>query len=205
MTDTAKKTSELATANTIAGSDRLVFLYQANSASPSTRTVSLNNVANSISLSRLRNSNATFSMSNTGIITVTTGNTVGYIGDLELSNGIDIYSSDGEGSIWVTLAYSYTGNDAANTEVTGYAYLRTSFSTPNTVSFNIELPKSNGQAASWVFEPETNTIVFPDNTEQTTAYNISGPYANSTLAAAGGVAINGLYYDSDGNVKIRLT
>lgn len=43
MTDNAKKTSELATANTIAGSDRLVFLYQANSSAPSTRTITVKN------------------------------------------------------------------------------------------------------------------------------------------------------------------
>lgn len=43
MTDNAKKTSELATANTVAGSDRLVFLYQANSSSPSTRTITVKN------------------------------------------------------------------------------------------------------------------------------------------------------------------
>lgn len=43
MTDNAKKTSELATANTIASSDRLVFLYQANSSAPSTRTITVRN------------------------------------------------------------------------------------------------------------------------------------------------------------------
>ena len=39
MTDNAKRTSELPTANTIGSSDRLVFLYQANASSPSTRTI----------------------------------------------------------------------------------------------------------------------------------------------------------------------
>jgi len=43
MTDNAKKTSELATSNTIASSDRLVFLYQANTSSPSTRTITVRN------------------------------------------------------------------------------------------------------------------------------------------------------------------
>lgn len=41
MTDTAKKTSELPTANTIGSSDRLVFLYQANTSAPSTRTITV--------------------------------------------------------------------------------------------------------------------------------------------------------------------
>jgi hypothetical protein len=39
MTDNAKRTSELPTANTIGSSDRLVFLYQANTSSPSTRSI----------------------------------------------------------------------------------------------------------------------------------------------------------------------
>ena len=44
MTDTAKKTSELPTANTIGSSDRLVFLYQANTSTPSTRTITIKNL-----------------------------------------------------------------------------------------------------------------------------------------------------------------
>jgi len=34
---------------------------------------------------------------------------------------------------------------------------------------------------------------------------IKGPYANDSAANTGGVSVNGLYYDSSGNVKIRLT
>lgn len=204
MTDNAKKTSELATANTIAGSDRLVFLYQANSSAPSTRTVSLNAVANSISVPRLRNGNAVVSLADNGVITFPIGNTVGYIGDIELSNGLDFYSSGGENSSWTTMSFSYTGNDAANGDVTGYAYLQVG-PTPNTVTFNVQLPRANGETVFWFFDPENYSIVFPDNTRQTTAYNISGPYADDTEAATGGIALNGLYYDASGNVKIRLT
>ena len=43
MTDNARKTSELPTANTIGSSDRIVFLYQANTATPSTRTIATSN------------------------------------------------------------------------------------------------------------------------------------------------------------------
>ena len=43
MTDNARKTSELPTANTIGRSDRLVFLYQANTSAPSTRTIAVSN------------------------------------------------------------------------------------------------------------------------------------------------------------------
>ena len=35
--------------------------------------------------------------------------------------------------------------------------------------------------------------------------SVTGPYANDTAAASGGIAINSLYYDSTGTVKIRLT
>lgn len=48
MTDNAKRTSELPTANTIGSSDRLVFLYQANTSSPSTRTITRQNFMASI-------------------------------------------------------------------------------------------------------------------------------------------------------------
>jgi len=34
---------------------------------------------------------------------------------------------------------------------------------------------------------------------------IPGPFANNAAANTGGVALKGLYYDSSGNVKIRLT
>jgi hypothetical protein len=48
MTDTAKKTSELPTANTIGNSDRLVFLYQANSSTPSARTITVKNLTTNL-------------------------------------------------------------------------------------------------------------------------------------------------------------
>jgi hypothetical protein len=47
MTDNAKKTSELATSNTVVGSDRILILKDPTS-SPSTRTITTNNFANSI-------------------------------------------------------------------------------------------------------------------------------------------------------------
>lgn len=34
--------------------------------------------------------------------------------------------------------------------------------------------------------------------------NITGPYANDSVAAASNVALMGLYYTAQGNVKIRL-
>lgn len=43
MTDNARKVSELPTANTVASSDRLVFLYNANTGAPSTRTITVSN------------------------------------------------------------------------------------------------------------------------------------------------------------------
>ena len=49
MTDNARKVSELPTANTIGSSDRIVFLYQANT-SPSVRTITLSNLAAQINV-----------------------------------------------------------------------------------------------------------------------------------------------------------
>ena len=204
MTDNARKTSELPTANTIGNSDRLVFLYQANTSAPSTRTITANNFANSVSISRLRNGNATLTMSNTGIVTVTTGNTVGYIGDVELADGIDVYATAAQNSSWVTLAYSHSGNSASNTSLTGYAWLANG-QIANTVDFNIALPTPNGTSYVWAFTGANSTISFPDGSAQNTAYAIAGPYADDAAAATGGIALNGLYYTAAGNVKIRLS
>lgn len=43
MTDNAKRVSELPTANTIGSSDRLLFLYNANTGAPSARTITVSN------------------------------------------------------------------------------------------------------------------------------------------------------------------
>lgn len=204
MTDTAKKTSELATANTAAGSDRLVFLYQANSSAPSTRTITVNNFANSIALSRLKNANASLSMDNTGILTVSIGNTVGYIGDAENTNGLDLYASASDNAAWVSLTYSVSGNDATGSN-TAYAWLQTSNAEQGSAYFGVTLPANSMFGYSWYFDGSDGTLMFPDYTKQTTAYNISGPYADDTAAAAAGVALNALYYTADGSVKIRLT
>lgn len=205
MTDNAKKTSELATANTIAGSDRFVFLYQANSSAPSTRTITVNNFANSFNLTRLKNANATLTIDNTGIVAVTIGNTVGYIGDVESANGLDIYASGGAGAGWVSMTYSLSGNDAVDSTVTGYAYLGPGGSqNPDSVNFAINIPANSSFGSYWTFYGANSTIEFPDSTHQSTAYSISGPFADDTAAAAGGIALNGLYYDASGNVKIRL-
>jgi hypothetical protein len=50
--------------------------------------------------------------------------------------------------------------------------------------------------------PAGAQIKFSDNTVIT---SIRGPYVNDTAASSGGVALKSLYYDSSGNVKIRLT
>lgn len=52
--------------------------------------------------------------------------------------------------------------------------------------------------------PSTRTITV-NNLVNAISTNISGPYSNSTTAAAGGVAVKSLYYDTNGNVKIRLS
>ena len=159
MTDNARKTSELPTANTIGNSDRLVFLYQANTSAPSTRTITANNFANSVSISRLRNGNATVSLANTGIISIPAGNTTAYIGDLEnVGNGLDIYASANTSS-WVSLTYGYS-NDAANGMATGYAYLykQDYAGSNNTIVFAIQLPMRNGDWDSWYFEDRILTL-----------------------------------------------
>jgi hypothetical protein len=143
-------------------------------------------------------------MNNTGIMTVTVGNTVGYIGDVELSNGLDLYSTAADNAAWVSLSYSHTGNDAANASTTGYAWLNVG-TVANTISFNVQLPADDASTFFWSFRGADGALEFPDATLQTTAYNISGPFADDSEAAAGGVALNGLYYDASGNVKIRLT
>lgn len=38
-----------------------------------------------------------------------------------------------------------------------------------------------------------------------TGVTVTGPYADDTAASGGGVALNSLYYDASGNVKIRLS
>lgn len=35
--------------------------------------------------------------------------------------------------------------------------------------------------------------------------DLSGPYASDSAANAAGIPVKGLYYDSSGNVKVRLT
>lgn len=207
MTDNAKKTSELPTANTIGNSDRILFLYNANTSAPSTRTITASNFANNIAVSGLRNANATATMSNTGVITVTTGNTVGYIGDLELSDGLDLYSTAAQNSSWVSLSFSYTGNVASNSTVTGYMYLQRAPSNANSVDALIQLPydDQSGNTNLWIFGGANGTITFPDSSVQSTAFRIyGGPYNNDSQAASGGVPINGIYYDNQGHLVIRL-
>ena len=50
--------------------------------------------------------------------------------------------------------------------------------------------------------PAGAQIKFSDNTIIT---SITGPFVNDAAASSGGVALKSLYYDSSGNVKIRLT
>lgn len=52
-----------------------------------------------------------------------------------------------------------------------------------------------------IYRPNVNPAV------RTIAFTniIPGPFANNAAANIGGVALKGLYYDSSGNVKIRLT
>jgi hypothetical protein len=63
--------------------------------------------------------------------------------------------------------------------------------------------------------PTDQVIILRDPAGGKTVRNISlnniykatilGPFANNTDANTGGVALKSLYYDSSGNVKIRLT
>lgn len=218
MTDNAKKISELATANTIANSDRLVFLYQANSSAPSVRTITATNFANNIAISGLRNSNATMTLANTGIVTVQIGNNTAQIGDVEQTNSLDFYVTGNNGN-WISLTYGLNGSTVA-TEYsnTAYAFLygynsaNVTNTIPDSAGFSLQIPSSNNTLsgfAVWSFQSDmtygTVDMTFPDGTKQTTAYKIhSGPYSNHGQAAAGGVPINGLYYDSQGHVLIRL-
>jgi hypothetical protein len=226
MTDNARKTSELPTANTIGSSDRLVFLYQANTSTPSTRTITVNSFVNSISISSIKNSNnKSLTVDANGNIELPGGGLVGNYIENTVSNGLDLYGYVDANTVYnfgnvditsyVSLTYSIDGN-ASNSNTTGYAYLagysNGSSNNYNNISFIVQLPNSNttlypsGSAYIEFFSEGNNVgLTWPDGTFQTTAYKISGPYANSTTAAAGGIAINGLYYDSDGNVKIRLT
>lgn len=207
MTDNAKKTSELPTANTIGNSDRILFLYNANTSAPSTRTITASNFANNIAISGLRNSNATMTLANTGIVALASANTIGYIGDLEAADGLNLYSTASQNSAWVSLSFSYTGNVASNSTVTGYFYLQRAPDSANTVDAIIQLPLADqsGNTNTWVFGGANGTVTFPDSTIQSTAFRVyGGPYNNDSHAASGGVPLNGLYYDNQGHLVIRL-
>jgi hypothetical protein len=52
--------------------------------------------------------------------------------------------------------------------------------------------------------PVTQTITLTNLIANSTP-NILGPFSNDSLASAGGVLLKRFYYDSAGNVKIRLT
>ena len=51
---------------------------------------------------------------------------------------------------------------------------------------------------SWI-----NTVLVPAVQDRTPA-TIAGPYANDAAAAAGGVALGGLYYDAGGVPHVRI-
>ena len=73
------------------------------------------------------------------------------------------------------------------------------------------LPQSNTVAgtdrlvfvANTTGAPSTRTVSLT-NLANSIFSTIAGPYANDAVANTNGVAINTLYYDSTGTVKIRL-
>ena len=189
MTDNARKTSELPTANTIGSSDRLVFLYQANTSTPSTRTITLGNLANSLAISSNRltsgpNANNTnnpgpyyFTLDSNSVVTFPSAysnGAIGQLGSVEGIYGIDLASSNG--STWTSLTYTVLGGNVATGANTGYAYLASTGGgdTPdgaNGIGFYIQLP-ANGAVYSvgWNFNPD-GTLFLPQLIANTTNPN----------------------------------
>ena len=179
MTDNARRTSELPTANTIGGSDRLVFLYQANTAAPSTRTITLSNLSSFISVNKLvsgpnaNNANNSgpyyFTFDNNAIATFPSvyGNgAIGQFGSVEGTYGIDYASANG--SLWTSLTYTMPGGNAAIGTNTSYAWLGGNFGynspdSANLASFFIQLPSNANSTASvgWAFNPDGSFILPP--------------------------------------------
>jgi len=227
MANNVTTTSGLPQTNTVVATDRLVVLYQANTSAPSTRTITVNNFVNAISISSssIKNSNnKSLTVDANGNVELPGGGLIGNYIENNPSSGIDLYgyvnanttyAPNTDITSYVSLTYSLDGN-ASNSNTTGYAYLagysNSSSNNYNNISFIVQLPNSNttlfpGKTLGWEFFSEDNNfgLLWPDGTTQKTAYNIVGPYANSTTAAAGGVAVKSLYYDTNGNVKIRLS
>jgi hypothetical protein len=71
-----------------------------------------------------------------------------------------------------------------------------------------DLPIANSIATGdrlVLYRPNSGTSVRTISFSNIYKSTILGPFANNTAANTGGVALNSLYYDSSGNVKIRLT
>lgn len=181
MTDNARKTSELPTANTIGSSDRLVFLYQANTSTPSTRTITLGNLANSLAISSNRltsgpNANNAnnpgpyyFTLDSNSVVTFSSAysnGTVGQIGAAEGNNapGIDYASSNG--SLYTSLTYTLEGGSIAAGLGTGYAYLQYTggYNTPNGANGIAFYVQTNVGGANGTFGPIWS--FFPDGSLQ---------------------------------------
>lgn len=123
MTDNAKKTSELPTANTVSSSDRLVVLYQANTSSPSTRTISISNLSSALNISadRLTSANSTLRLFSNGALQFPDGSlqyTAGGIAHSELisSNtnlnpGTSYVVDTSAATVYLTLPAAPTGGD----------------------------------------------------------------------------------------------
>ena len=187
------KISELNTLTGLTNDDLLVVVNDPGG-SPSTNKITFSNFSNSI-----------FSNASSRTILPVSGNTQDlgsatkpwkniYIGNGALYVDGTAISTPGTGTIMFVDNEMKTISNNANLSISTRGTGKLLLSSNNYV---------------WDFSPEGilnapagAQIKFSDNTVIT---NITGPYVNDGAAGSGGVALKSLYYDSSGNVKIRLT
>jgi hypothetical protein len=221
MSNDAKKTSELSIVTGLSATDRIVVLTNpANATSKATQTIT---VANFYGNSKFTNTATVANSTAAGIVKVgnnlsinasghISGNTKYVYGSNDFyitANTSDLVFNTGSNGANGGFVWTYANTQLLKLERDGHLVVNSLRSRHTYGNGDLVVGSGPNTNYLWTFG-NTGNLTLPANGDIKyanghSALKVTGPYANDSAAASGNVAINSLYYDASGNVKIRLT
>jgi len=219
MSNDAKKTSELNITTGLSANDRIVVLTNP-SGFAQTQTIS---VLNLFSNSKFTNTATVANTTAAGIVKVgnnlsinasghISGNTKYVYGSNDFyitANTTDLVFNTGSNGANGGFIWSHSNTQLLKLERDGHLVVNSLRSRKAYGNSDLIVGSGANTDYLWTFG-NTGNLTLPANGDIKyanghSALQVKGPYVNDTAAAAANVAINSLYYDASGNVKIRLT